>query len=91
MPYPNGCEDAVREDERQQEITNAVEEAVYPYKQCIEDVHEYATDFVDALRDLCKREPEIKDFGRALIAANTRLEAIDRAIDKHGIREELDL
>ena len=38
---PPGSDDAVREDERRQDIARQVEEATEPYRKCIEDLAVY--------------------------------------------------
>ena len=71
-------------EEQMQADTEMKEAATYPYKRCIELIHEDATTGIDAA---------VLMGGKAgrVMQAQWRLNRINDAINRYELREELDL
>ena len=91
MPYPDGCEQAVRLDERRQEIVNLTEEATLPFRRCIEDIFEQATMFREKIDLYCRDDPTNRQLRGAQQVASLHVRDINKLVDRYGIREELDI
>jgi predicted secreted protein len=75
---------------REDDIAQAVEEAVYPYQRCIEEIVEHLEFVHENMRKLC--EDDSSEWFRSVEKTLARIaESTNKIIDKHGIREGLDL
>ena len=68
-------------EERQTEINEAVEDATYPYRRALEEIHANVKSYRD-------RQCVLSE---ARNAADIGMCSINEAIDKYELREELDI
>ena len=91
MPYPDGCEQAIRLDEQALERAEELNAATEPYRRCIEDVYELAVMFREKIDLCCLDDPTNRQLRGAQQVASLHVRDINKLVDRHGIREELDL